>query len=91
MYGFKWDPDKDAKNIADHGVDFIEASTVFTDSGRTSKEDTKAEGEQRFVTVGFSNKARLLTVCYAYRDEIFRIISARRATGKESKVYEEGV
>ena len=51
-------------------------------------EDPDAEGEQRFVTVGLGSAGELLVVVYALRDGEIRLISARRATGKERKRYE---
>ena len=52
-------------------------------------EDTR-HGEQRFVTVGSDLLGRILVVVYAYSgEEEIRIISARKATPKERRVYEE--
>jgi uncharacterized DUF497 family protein len=56
------------------------------------REDTSAEGEARFVLVGMSREGRLLTVCYALpQEDTIRLISARRATGKEERHYAEGI
>jgi uncharacterized DUF497 family protein len=45
--------------------------------------------EERYITIGMSNTARLLLVAHAERNDIIRIISARRATKNEEKFYQE--
>jgi hypothetical protein len=56
------------------------------------REDENAQGEVRFVLVGISREARLLTVCYTLREEeTIRLISARKSTGKEEKQYAQGI
>ena len=52
------------------------------------REDDDTQGEMRFLLVGMSNSGHLLTVCYALRDEIIRLISARLATRNERRQYE---
>jgi uncharacterized DUF497 family protein len=49
-----------------------------------------SEDEQRFVTFGFSSANRFLAVSHTERDDVVRIISARRATRSEKQIYEEG-
>ena len=56
------------------------------------REDENAQGEVRFVLVGMSREARLLTVCYTLREEeTIRLISARKSTGKEERQYAQGI
>ena len=90
---FTWDPRKNSQNIAKHnGIDFEEAKTVFYDeNARLIHDPNHSSKEDRFIILGISNKLRLLIVCHCYResDSIIRIISARKATTKEAKVYEE--
>lgn len=89
---FEWDENKNQLNKVKHGIDFDEAATVFYDAYAIVIEDTEYSGkEDRFVILGFSQKANLLVVCHCYRasDTIIRIISARRATASETKQYNE--
>jgi uncharacterized DUF497 family protein len=89
---FVWDPQKNTQNIEKHdGIDFEEAKTVFYDEfARIIYDPNHSINEDRFI-LGLSNKLRLLIVCHCYResDSIIRIISARKATQKEAKAYEE--
>jgi len=54
-------------------------------------EDETTESEQRFVSVGADALNRVVVVVYTYRGEDIRLISARRATRRERKAYEEGI
>ena len=84
----EYDSGKAATNFKKHGVSFEEAATSLLDSNALVQEDMDAEGENRWVLVGISNKARLLTVVYTLRDEdCIRLISARKATRKEGHDY----
>ena len=91
---FEWDPMKNEVNIKKHGIDFSEAETVFEDERAvTIYDEEHSNGEDRFTIIGISRKLRELAVCHCFRneDEITRIISARRATKNESKLYERGL
>ena len=93
MIKFEWDKTKNILNIKKHGIDFNEAATVFLDGEALLIEDEKHSNEEdRFVLLGFSQKANLLIVCHCYRanDEVIRIISARKATKNETKQYFDG-
>ncbi len=88
---FKWDPRKAAANIKKHRIDFLEAATVLDDTLSTTFPDTDHSSlEPRFLTIGASNRGRLLVVAHAEDDDAVRIISARRATPHERRFYEEG-
>ena len=88
---FKWDPAKAALNTRKHGVDFREAASVLDDSLSTTFPDVDHSGqERRFLTIGVSTKQRLLVVSHAEDGRTLRIISARRATRRERRFYEEG-
>ena len=88
---FKWDPVKAALNARRHGVDFREAASVLDDSLSTTFPDVNHPGqEKRFLTVGVSTKQRLLVVSHTEEEQTLRIISARRATRRERRFYEEG-
>ncbi len=87
---FAWDAAKAAENIKNHGVSFEEAQTVFYDNFATEFYDDKhSEWEDRFLLLGLSSNLRLVMVCHCYRESesVIRIISARKATAKESKYY----
>lgn len=87
---FTWDAQKSAANKRKHGVAFEEAQTVFDDCDALRIFDPDhSEDEDRFLLLGLSAVLRLLVVCHCYRedDEHIRIISARKATKKESADY----
>lgn len=86
---FTWDPRKAASNARKHGVTFEEAATVFADPHALAIEDAVDPG--RTLLIGLSERMRVLVAVYAELDEeAIRIISARRATSRERKHYEEG-
>lgn len=86
-----WDENKANSNLSKHGVSFEEAQTVLFAPQSVTIED-KAHSEPRFITIAFSLKLNLLVVVYAHRiDDEIRIISARKATKKEAKIYEERI
>lgn len=93
IYGFitfEWDDAKAESNIEKHGVSFDEASSVFYDPHAVIVDDeAHSHDEGRFIIVGLSAVARVLTVCHCYRsaNEVIRIISARRATRNEEATY----
>jgi uncharacterized DUF497 family protein len=71
-----------------HGVRFDEAATSLLDPQALAQEDADSEGEARWVLIGMSASARLLTIVYKLRDENrIRLISARKATRKEIASY----
>lgn len=87
---FEWDENKNQINRHKHKISFSEAKTVFYDENALLIDDPDhSEEEERFIILGLSNKANLLVVCHCYRvsDTIIRIISARKATTKETKQY----
>ena len=87
---FEWDETKNEINKAKHSVSFEEASTVFYDpDALTIPDPDHSIGEERFIIMGYSFRLKLLVVCHCYRknDEVIRIISARKATGRERKYY----
>jgi uncharacterized DUF497 family protein len=85
---FTWDPRKAASNARKHGVSFPEAATVFADVLSATRSD--ASYVDRLVTVGMSERGRILFVVHAEWDDEIRIISARKATIHERRDYEEG-
>jgi uncharacterized DUF497 family protein len=90
MLLFEWDSEKAKRNIKLHGISFDEASTAFGDSlSLTIYDPLHSDKEDRFVLIGNSYKNRLLVVVHTERGNKIRIISARKATKKERKQYEE--
>lgn len=88
---FEWDADKAARNLAKHDVSFQEAATVFGDPlSMTYYDPDNSDEEDRYITIGHSSTGQVLIVSHTDREDRIRIISARRATRKERKSYEEG-
>lgn len=87
---FEWHPGKAKQNNRKHNVSFAEASTIFADPLSATVFDPDHSGkEDRYITVGFSVRNRLLIVSHTERGNRIRIISARELTASERKVYEE--
>ncbi len=87
---FDWNPDKAIQNVRKHGVSFEEAATVFTDPlSQMFFDHEHSDDESRYVTMGMSGRKRLLVVGHTERGKEIRIITARLATKKERKSYEE--
>jgi len=87
---FAWDEAKATVNLRKHGISFDEARTVFFDERALLLADPDhSQREDRFILLGMSSTLRLLIVCHCYREEAqrIRIISARKATRRESTFY----
>ena len=85
-----WDENKNQENIKKHNISFEEAKTVFFDpNGKLIADPDHSNEEERFIILGLSKMLNLLVVCHCYRenDEIIRIITARKATKRETKYY----
>jgi hypothetical protein len=88
---FEWDDAKAESNERKHGVAFAEAMTVFADPLSVTGYDPRhADDEDRFLTMGMSIAGRLLVVSHTDRGDVVRITSAREATRRERKDYEDG-
>jgi uncharacterized DUF497 family protein len=88
---FEWDEPKAKANAKKHGVSFDEAKSVFYDTNaRLIPDPDHSDDEDRFVLLGMSEQLRIFVVCHCYRDDdlIIRLISARKATRHEQKLYE---
>jgi len=89
---FEWDPEKAAANLTKHGVSFEEGLTVFSDPlARLFDDEDHSMEEAREIIIGHSTQDRLLLVCFTARGASIRILSARRATRRERRDYEENV
>jgi uncharacterized protein len=87
---FEWDEEKAASNKKKHGVTFEEAATVFADPlAAIFDDEAHSVEEQREIIIGHSEEDRLLLVSFTERAGAIRIISARRATKRERRDYEE--
>ena len=84
---FEWDPRKALVNVKKHGVDLADAASVLYDEFAISLPDDRAD-EERFVTIGMDAVGRIIVVVYTWRAEGIRLISARKATRTERRVYE---
>ena len=86
-----WDPRKAASNQRKHGIRFSDAEAALFDPLALTREDIRARGEQRFVSIGEASSGRIVVVVYSYRDQAIRMIPARVATSSERKHYAEGI
>jgi len=88
---FVWSRLKASANERKHGVSFRESITVFGDPlSLTAFDPDHSEHEDRYITMGTSAAGQLLVVAHADLDDRVRIISARKATRRERKDYENG-
>lgn len=86
---FEWDARKASSNRCKHRVDFEVACQVFFDPFLKIASAGEQSGERREAIVGFTMKWQLLFVVFVEREEVFRLISARRATRLERTLYED--
>jgi uncharacterized DUF497 family protein len=87
---FVWDRVKAEKNIEDHGITFEEAASVFIiDGAEEFVDEDHSEDEERLIVIGLSRDLRVLTVVHCWREDetVIRIISARKATQLEKKLW----
>ena len=83
---FAWQPEKERRNIAKHGIAFSDAIEVFRDAFRMERhDDDSSDEEDRWQTMGFYND--VLFVVYTERADVTRIISARVAEPFERRIY----
>lgn len=83
---FAWDEAKRLTNIQKHGVDFLDAAELF-EGEYLDRPAREVAGEQRHAATG-PVEGRFITVIYVIRDEVVRIISARRARDNERRDFE---
>lgn len=87
----EWNPGKERRNQAKHGIGFEEAATVFGDSFALTWVDREhSVDEERSLTLGYTETHRLVIVAHTEREERTRIITAREATPIERRLYESG-
>lgn len=83
---FEWDETKRQSNIKKHGIDFVDAQSIFGGYTLTIEDDRYDYGEERFVTFGVLD-GRVVAVVHTETKELIRIISIRKATKYEEKEY----
>lgn len=83
---FDWDEAKRETNLRKHGIDFLDAETVFAGLTVTIEDDRMAYGERRFVTFG-ALESQVVAVVHTESEDVIRIISIRKATRSEEKGY----
>jgi len=87
---FEYDEKKARANLKKHGVSFLEAMTVFNDpQAATLPDEDHSEDESRLITIGLSEKHRVLYIVHTDRGAAIRLISARVTTTGEQRQYEE--
>ena len=86
---FTWGESKRKDNILKHGMDFIDAKATFSSATFTFEDDRFSYGEQRFVTLGML-KGVVVLIAHTERNDKIRIISMRKATKNEQKIYFQG-
>lgn len=96
-YDFEWDPRKARSNIRKHEISFERAATVFRDPNLLSIPDEEhSEAEERWITIGLDETGSVLVLSHKFESlgaegSRIRIISARKATKRETKQYEKGI
>jgi uncharacterized protein len=95
MIRFEWHEAKNRSNKKKHGIDFETAQLVFNDPHCISFVKRVNDGEERWHAIGSIENIIVIVVVHTYReealDEVIRIISARRATRHERKLYAQAI
>jgi uncharacterized DUF497 family protein len=92
MIEFEWDPEKAKANLLKHRLGFAEAATVFRDPlAVTVFDPDHSDSEDRFLTIGLSDRDRAIIVAHTDRGQRIRIVSARELTRSERKDYEKEI
>jgi len=87
---FEWDDEKDRTNRIKHGVSFSDATEVFQNIRLTAVDSRRDYGEMRKITIGEVHSG-ICVVVYTERNDVIRVISARRANQRERKKYYERI
>jgi hypothetical protein len=89
---FEWDSEKAKSNIKKHGISFEEAAHVFSNPNHVSVQN-RFEDEDRWQTIGLVAGCVVVLVAHTTKfsdsNEVIRLISARKATKGEKKIYEQ--
>ena len=87
---FEWDENKRLNNIRKHGIDFVDAVIIFENDNVIIEDDRFNYNEQRFIVLGLL-QGWVIVIVYTEREDIIRIISARKATKYEQRTYFEQI
>ena len=87
---FTWSETKRAANIKAHGLDFVDAASVFDGVTFTFEDDRFSYGEQRFVTLGLL-AGLTVSVVHTENEYEIRVISFRKASKRESQIYDDEI
>lgn len=88
---FEWDDSKNVANISKHGIDFRDAIDIFNHPMLTAIDERFTYGEERWVAIGLMRKMVGVVVYTERREGVVRIISARKATRREVRLYEQNI
>ncbi len=83
---FSWTETKRARNLKDHGLDFIDAPRVFEGTSFTFEDNRFTYGERRFVTLGLLAGIPV-SIAHSETEHEIRIISFRKATKREAQIF----
>lgn len=83
---YEWDEDKRVANLGKHGIDFGDCHAVFETDGALTIEDARDYDEQRYITIGWLRE-HLVVIAHTERGDTIRIISARKASTHEYRLY----
>lgn len=90
MADFEWDPAKAEANLRKHGVSFLKAIQIYSDSARVELSDFSDERhEDRWLAIG-RVEPHILLVVFTQREGRIRLISARKANRHEQQIYWNG-
>jgi uncharacterized DUF497 family protein len=90
MIRLEWSAKKNRLNLAKHRIDFAEAASVFDDPLQLTVDDPDhSVDENRYITIGHTNRRRLVIIAHTFENDKIRIISARKPTRYERLKYEE--
>lgn len=85
----EWDARKAAENLRKHGVRFGDAAHALCDELSRTRRDPDSNGEERFISLGVDRIFRVLVTVFAFRGDRVRIISSRKATLTERRLYRQ--
>jgi uncharacterized protein len=85
----EWDPAKARANVLKHGVRFPDAAIAVRDELALTYHDPDSNGEVRYVSIGRNRMARILVTVFTLRGDKVRIISARKASLTERRLYRQ--
>lgn len=86
---FEWDEQKNAVNIAKHGIDFVDAPSIFAAPVLTALDTRQNYGEDRWIGIGLLRSRAVVVVYTEPNENVIRIISVRKALIHEQKRFEE--